>query len=202
MPSSTSSDDGQPTNMSFEFDENSFGHDDGIEAGIVMMQDDDSWGIGSYDDNPDQSVLGYKMEALQQARQYVASVRDHMLPFTKDEITAIKLMSILKKKKASLDTYDDLMKWHIDSMPAGARKPTHISRQKMIHNLAMRHNQPTKTVKMAKREKQLPELVKKKPILPPKHGKMEVVKDNLPLMTYKMHAIIPPLSIVEHPATQ
>jgi hypothetical protein len=48
-----------------------------------------------------------------QFQEYVSGHVGNFLPFTKAEITAIKLMDTLKLKKAPLNAYRDLMEWHL-----------------------------------------------------------------------------------------
>ena len=166
----------QVANMSFEIEDNSDREDTFSAADIVMLQDDDSWGLGSYDEEKDPQLEGYPGEALLQAKQYVAHVRDHLLPFGADEVAAITLMNVLMRKKASLDTYDDLMEWHLRNMPDGSPKRNYITRKKMITNLAWCYNMPTKTVTMAKNVKKGIDLVKKMPIVLPSSGaKVDII---------------------------
>ena len=47
-----------------------------------------------------------------QFREYVTKQRN-CLPLEANQIEAIKLLDILKRKKASLDTYEEIMVWHL-----------------------------------------------------------------------------------------
>jgi len=110
---------------------------------IIDLQDDDSWGIGDYfplntgadEDN------GPAGEALQQFKDYVANCRDHCRPLSYYERSSIKLMHLLRRKGASLDTYDDVMKWHLEAN--GDENPdAFISRHNLIKMLGKRYNIP------------------------------------------------------------
>ena len=145
---------------------------------IVMEQDDDSWGFGNDDDGSESDLIGYPTQALAQFKACVAHVRDHTLPFDKDEIAAIELLDTLKRKKATLDTYPAIWKWHVEHYPKipGVEQPKFIPREKLIQKLAMRYNMPTKTVLHHGKEKQVPDLVKKKVIVLPSSGaKVDII---------------------------
>lgn len=148
------------------------------DADIVMWQDDDSWGLASYDAGIAPDLEGCAAEALTKFKGCVAHVRDHTLPFDKNEVAAIELLATLKKKKATLDTYPAVWQWHVDHHPTvpGVEKPVFIPREKLIKKLAMRYNMPTKTVLSHGKEKEVPDLVKKKVIVLPSSGaKVDVI---------------------------
>ena len=48
-----------------------------------------------------------------QFREYATYMRHHSGPLAPEEITSIKLLNILKEKKAPLNTFEDLMVWHL-----------------------------------------------------------------------------------------
>ena len=87
-------------------------------------EDDDNF----YDSDNDNGVNNYgnaglvdnELEARRQRintdfKDYVAFAKQHVCCFTYNQHTALKLMTILRKSKASLDTYDDIMRWHFVS---------------------------------------------------------------------------------------
>lgn len=84
-------------------------------------------------------------EALVQFLQH----RDHMakeyFPFTKHEITAIKLMDILRNKRATLDTCEAVMDWHLKesgtimSHMGVGDYPHYVSRKKLMKKLMGRY---------------------------------------------------------------
>ena len=77
-------------------------------------------------------------------KKYVKFVEDHTLPLTQIEATAIKIMTKLIRKKAPLDTYDEVMDWHLRE--SGLLKPWQsvgdsphfITRQKLFPDYAGR----------------------------------------------------------------
>ena len=83
--------------------------------------------------------------ALRDFRLYCLEALDYC-PFTRDEITAIKLLNTLRKTKASLATYDSVMLWHLQSAGLAAEHETHvrqnpryISPEKIYQHLEIRY---------------------------------------------------------------
>ena len=116
---------------------------------VIEFQDDDDWGVGGYSDEEDIDDGDPSRKRLRQFRQYVRMVRDDMLPFTKKEEAAIELMDTLRRKKATLDTYDNVMEWHLrQTNNMGDAEPYNPSvgtagfhtRQVMMKKLARRYN--------------------------------------------------------------
>ena len=74
-------------------------------------------------------------------KKYVRNVYKNHLDFDKDEIDAIKLMHMLIRKKATLDTFEEVMEWHYRA--AGMLKPHEsygksklfIGREKLMRKL-------------------------------------------------------------------
>ena len=68
------------------------------------------------------------------------------MPFSKDEVTAIKLLSVLKLKKAPINAYKSLMEWHLKRKGElqyyqGIQdSKTYISREKILKKLSDRYN--------------------------------------------------------------
>ena len=60
--------------------------------------------------NEDEAVPS--SESISQFKEYVAKAYDEFAKLTKDEVCGIKLMDLLHRKKATLDTYDAVMEWH------------------------------------------------------------------------------------------
>ena len=48
-------------------------------------------------------------------KEYCAYAHHNFLPLSKEAMTTIELMATLKKKKAPLDTVDEIMEWHLKS---------------------------------------------------------------------------------------
>ena len=79
-------------------------------------------------------------------RTYVDFAYQHLLPFSKAEATAIRLLLKLRKTKASLDTYESVMDWHLretrklQNWQSLADSEDCISREKMFKRLKKRYN--------------------------------------------------------------
>ena len=85
---------------------------------VVMCQDDDDWGIDSDDEQIGAVVPAeerYADQAIRQFKEHCRKVRDHMHEFDDDERAAVTLMDVIMRKKATLDTYAEVMEWHIDT---------------------------------------------------------------------------------------
>jgi hypothetical protein len=108
---------------------------------IIACQDDDSWGIGWLQDDDEDDNNGPAGEALRDFKEFVAQSRDHSRQLSYYEKESIKLMHLLRRKGASLDTYDAVMKWHLES--SGNRNPqAFISRHTLMKMLGERYNIP------------------------------------------------------------
>ena len=74
-----------------------------------------------YDDDSDEQLLentpvvGSSM-ALDHFKEYVTNAKQNFLELRTDEVTAVRLMHTLMRKKATLDTYDAVMEWHFQEV--------------------------------------------------------------------------------------
>lgn len=68
---------------------------------------------------------------------------------TKKQVTAIKLLDLLRRKKASLDTYPEVMLWHLqesgqighyETLKEAGQRGLYINRTKLINELAERYH--------------------------------------------------------------
>jgi hypothetical protein len=119
------------------------GDDDSMSstAEIIAFQDDDSWGIGWLQDDDEEDENGPAGQALRDFKEFVAQARDHSCKLSYYEKESIKLMHLLRRKGASLDTYDAVMKWHLET--SGNRNPqAFISRHTIMKMLGERYNIP------------------------------------------------------------
>jgi hypothetical protein len=89
-------------------------------------------------------------EAGKEFKAYARHSYQNRLDFTATEANAIKIMHKLIRKKATLDTYDDVMEWHLlaskklqpqDSL---GKSPHFISRKKLMNKLRTRYNMDKK----------------------------------------------------------
>ena len=110
------------------------------DNGFLDMESDES--EDEREVNEEKVHLPVDTETLQNFKDYVLNARQHFLPFTKEEAEAIKLLDTLRKKRATLDTYDDVMLWHFrsnsvlkDDEGLGHAK-AFISRKRMLRKLA------------------------------------------------------------------
>ena len=133
---------------------------------VVAWMHDDDWGVDSGDEEVDAPVTGYAAEALDQFKEYTRKARDQMLPFDDDEAAAITLMDIVQRKKATLDTYAEVMEWHIESTKDDGRHKRFITRQSLMRMLAERYNMPAKMVDVVK---------KKQVVLPSSGAKVQII---------------------------
>jgi hypothetical protein len=89
---------------------------------------------------------GVNVGIRDQFKEYVEDHVGNFLPFSKDEVTAIKLLSVLKLKKAPINAYKSLMEWHLKQKGElqyyqGIQdSKTYISREKILKKLSDRYN--------------------------------------------------------------
>ena len=104
---------------------------------------------------PNQAAVGViaPKQARIMGKQFTAFVRhsyQHIVDLNEVEMDAVKIMHKLIKKKATLDTYDDVVEWHLRSSklllahePLGTSK-LFISREKLMKKLKIRYNMDKK----------------------------------------------------------
>lgn len=108
---------------------------------------DDNEDMADEDNNADENNDSYdpKEELMHQFREYCEEAK-HFLPFTRRQRIAIQCMEALRKTKASLLTYDAIMKWHLRAtgelgeFENAGETPEFISRKKLIKLLKKRYN--------------------------------------------------------------
>ena len=91
-------------------------------------------------------------KAIGDFKKYVIHARQNFLPLEKGEVAAIKVLDILRKKRATLDTYPDIMEWHFRE--SGSIKPhetladetLYISRESLMKRLSKRYNMDPKNL--------------------------------------------------------
>ena len=129
-------------------DHNFYGMDDddlsnmSYEVNIIDQQDDDSWGMADFDFDMEIDEVALVDRPLHQFKEYIEDVRTNQGQFNIYQKACLRLMHLLRKKGATLDTYDEVLKWHLDE--TGDRNPLHfISRAKMFAMLHKRYNIPS-----------------------------------------------------------
>lgn len=86
----------------------------------------------------------------QQFRDYCANAKEHFAPLTPDQQAAVRLLDILRRKKAPLDSYDAVMAWHLrekGSILAGetaGKSGSFTGRKAIIKFLKRRYNMEDK----------------------------------------------------------
>ena len=133
--------------MHFDSDEDPvwpYGVDDDMSQSSDESRDETSTESGSVapDDDP------VCTEALSNFLEYVKWMKREYHPFDKHEVAAIRLLDLLHRKKATLDTYEEVMEWHLRS--SGMLQPAmnlgdyvhYHSRKKIIKKLQIRYNGP------------------------------------------------------------
>ena len=128
----------QPPQDPYDSD-NSFGGMDDDDGSTSV---DEADGASVVDTGPSSEANRYHLE---QFVAYCKAKAKDPPAFTEDEVNAIKLLSLLHKKKASLDTYDDILAWHLEA--TGRKSPRiplrecheYISRPVMLKKLYRRY---------------------------------------------------------------
>lgn len=115
---------------------------------------------------------------------YVQYAEDHLMDFTHNEQVAIELMSLLRRTKASLDTYEQVMEWHflackkIRRHETVGKHPDFISRRKLFNRLKQRYNL---TYKEGKKWVEKHNIIKEI-TLPSTRAKARIVKNDVRAM--------------------
>lgn len=124
-----------------------FGDDDEEE-----FSDDDE---ESDSDEPD--VMGINTEILENWEDYVARAKEDFDVLSPQMQTAIRLMLAIRRKKASLDTYNDVLEWHlrecgkIRENERASDSFDYISRQVLFKKLRNRYNMPTESLSVVQK---------------------------------------------------
>ena len=121
------------------------------ENNFAFNMDDDMQEL-TFDSADDSSVNEPPSPAVPSIRsnflEYVARANDQFANLTNTEKTAITLLHRLRQTKASLDTYDSVMEWHlrVTGSISDTQKATDsnqfITRDKMFKKLRQRYNLP------------------------------------------------------------
>ena len=116
--------------------------DDDMDAAIFMDN------ISNYTSEDDEDELhpptvdedGYDISIRQSFSAYAKFSKNNRIPFSKDEISCIKLQNLLIKKKAPLDSYKEILEWRNDSITNQSEKAKVISRKVLIEKILDRYN--------------------------------------------------------------
>ena len=124
---------------------------DEVDEDPQVFEDGDPGGANE-DYNHDRQVnVGVNTQMRDSFKEYCDYAQQHMLPnLTKTQVQAVKLVDILRKKKAPMDTYDGVMLWHYQNTGELGEDEqlgdsnTYISRKKLIKDLTIRYNMQDK----------------------------------------------------------
>ena len=114
-----------------------------------MFLDDDSFSV-EVSGNAEEEIVVEGSKAVPHLgnpfQDYMRKAVANYMPFTKQQGTAIKLLIRLRKRKGSLDTYEDVMEWHflengdMTARHSLAQCPAYYSRAKVFNLLRLRYN--------------------------------------------------------------
>jgi hypothetical protein len=96
------------------------------------------------------STDGPNTRIRDQFQEYVAYMSKNSVDLTDDEKTAVKLLDILRRKKAPINAYDSLMTWHfrqrgwIRAHQSASASSHYISRKTILKTLTKRYNAENK----------------------------------------------------------
>jgi len=114
------------------------GEDDSDEELLDLMDDGDG--------GNEEEQEGVDNYTLAKFKAYCAYAQQNFCEYDENEEAAIKSMQVLRKKKATLDTYDAVMEWHLRTTGVLQEQQTlgdacqYLIRQKMMKKLADRYN--------------------------------------------------------------
>ena len=146
----------QADNYETALEDHPYEQDDLADQGMMNYEeDDDNFYDSAEEDGRNNFAIGglvdNELEAQKQRinidfKAYVDNAKRNFRPFTHDEHVALKLMAILRKSKASLKTYDEVMQWHLianghmkdyDDL---AKCPQFVQRKQLFKMLRKRYN--------------------------------------------------------------
>ncbi len=132
---------------SMEDDDLVFGDDE--EEDDYYNEEEDSEEDEDSVQNEDEPVPD--TEILDNFREYVENAQKNYVPFPKEWKDALDLMFALRQSRASLDTYDTIMEWHLRATgklhphQKKSETPAFISREILFKKLRERYNMPLKS---------------------------------------------------------
>ena len=160
---------------------------DSDDNGYFANDDSDADSVASTitcgPDPPTNEPLPANMIHMQHFRKYLQRAGQHFMPLTNPEVNAIRLMDTLRKKKATLDTYDAIMRWHLETtgevgegQGLGAAS-TYISRDTLLAKLSDRYNvHPIAELERTKGTTKKPKLFLETPfVLPSSKASVDII---------------------------
>ena len=126
-----------------------------VEEDGSVVTGDEGGAIGSGDDASDVVVetqeerfhrLSRREQYVQRFREYVKYAKGNFMNLSDSEQRAVRIMHKLVKKRAPLDTYKDVMAWHLRECgllgyhESVGKSPHFISREKLMKKLRKRYH--------------------------------------------------------------
>ena len=117
-----------------------------------QMEDDSGLSVSAFDDNSENEIVLLEGSSASQTvmldnfRAYVQRAQEFAPLDSKKMATAITLLQVLRRTKASLDTYDDMMRWHLETQgllnprDSLAKSPHYVPQKKVYDALKNRYN--------------------------------------------------------------
>jgi hypothetical protein len=111
----------------------------------VFASDNESVVSANQNDNP-----GCDETTLREFKDYCDYGRKHHAPLEANVVSGIRLLDILKRKKAPLDTYDEIMEWHLRDKgvllqtEVVGQSDEFVSRETIINTLKKRYHMDNK----------------------------------------------------------
>ncbi len=82
-------------------------------------------------------------------KEYVAYARQNMLALTRSQVKAVELLTMLRQTKAPLESYDNIMAWHLKELATATKTGTRngynrawIPQKQLFDHLRARYNAP------------------------------------------------------------
>ena len=92
-------------------------HETGSE-GSNSESDNEEINSEEEEEQPEEAVVeleqGNKRAAFDRFQMYCEDAKKNFIELTSEEVSSVKLMHFLLRKKASLDTYQGVMRWHME----------------------------------------------------------------------------------------
>ena len=138
--------------------------DDPDMPGLNVPDDDSDMssldGFGAWDDDSDDDEeeadpvyedlanypLGVAKYYQQEFRKYTANAKQHYIGFDRKEVLAVKLLDALRRKRATMDTYEAILQpvyEHYGTLHEGqhlGETPQYVSRDRLMRKLALWYN--------------------------------------------------------------
>ena len=119
-------------------------HSDNDDVGIYSDGSEEEEDVEEANSDDEEALGAPQIDEsmLANFKNYVAGA-PNLAPFTSQEVQAIKLMAVLRRTKASLDTYESVMEWHLKTVGALHEHESlsgYLRREKIFDSLKQRHN--------------------------------------------------------------